>query len=212
MSLPSHTRRLASITGHIRPSLVGPPRTPAQPCSGSGVIKPTRDELIPMRKADYSHKTTWKTEFGENNRYVIRPLEFGDFDKNFPHVLNGLTEVGTVTKEQFRTRFSQIQKAGDLHHVVVIEDTQKAVIIACATLFVELKFIHECSQAGHVEDVVVDPTYRGLKLGRRILEALAKLGRQLGCYKIILDCGDHNVSFYEKLGYSKKEVCMAVYL
>lgn len=46
----------------------------------------------------------------------------------------------------------------------------------------------------------------------RIIEALTNIGRVEGCYKIILDCGEHNVQFYEKCGYKKKEVQMVQYL
>lgn len=51
-------------------------------------------------------------------------------------------------------------------------DLDKGAIIATATLFVELKFIRGCSKCGHIEDVVVDSTYRGLRLGLRVIEAL----------------------------------------
>lgn len=46
-------------------------------------------------------------------------------------------------------------------------DEEKGRIIAAATLLLEHKFIRNCGTAGHIEDVVVDSTYRGLKLGAR---------------------------------------------
>ena len=36
----------------------------------------------------------------------------------------------------------------------------------------ELKFIRGCAKCGHIEDVVVDSSYRGLRLGLRVIEAL----------------------------------------
>ena len=51
-------------------------------------------------------------------------------------------------------------------------DLDKHQIIATATLVVELKFIRGCGKCGHIEDVVVDSTYRGLRLGLRVIEAL----------------------------------------
>lgn len=53
-----------------------------------------------------------------------------------------------------------------------VADVDKQQIIATATLVVELKFIRGCSKCGHIEDVVVDSTYRGLRLGLRVIEAL----------------------------------------
>ena len=146
-------------------------------------------------------------------------------------------------------------------------ELDKQQIIATATLVVELKFIRGCGKAGHIEDVVVDSTYRGLRLGLRVIEALMQAaqaragGREQagwrgeslqmlrntrgrgkhivllklpptthntaqlqfherlcaclptclqswGCYKVILDCSEDNVPFYNKCGLTKKEVQM----
>lgn len=35
--------------------------------------------------------------------------------------------------------------------------------------------------------------------------------KNLGCYKVILDCGSHNIKFYEACGYTQKEVQMVQY-
>ncbi|GLI59207.1 hypothetical protein VaNZ11_001043 [Volvox africanus] len=72
---------------------------------------------------------------------------------------------------------------------------------------------HEGSaQVGHIEDVVVDPAYRGKKLGLKLIQALIDLAREAGCYKVILDCSEANSTFYEKCGLTRKEVQMVKYL
>jgi GNAT superfamily N-acetyltransferase len=55
----------------------------------------------------------------------------------------------------------------DLTACLSAADLDKNKIIATATLLVELKFIRSCGKCGHIEDVVVDSTYRGLRLGKR---------------------------------------------
>jgi hypothetical protein len=45
----------------------------------------------------------------------------------------------------------------------------------------------------------------------RIIDQLKHLGLRAGCYKVILDCAEKNVGFYEKLGFVRKEVQMAHY-
>lgn len=46
---------------------------------------------------------------------------------------------------------------------------------------------------------------------RRLITALAEAAQALGCYKIILDCAESNVAFYEKCGLARKEVQMVQY-
>ena len=45
----------------------------------------------------------------------------------------------------------------------------------------------------------------------RIIDQLKHLGERAGCYKVILDCAEKNVGFYEKLGFLRKEIQMALY-
>lgn len=47
--------------------------------------------------------------------------------------------------------------------VIVIEE--QGIIVACATLLVEHKFLRECGNVGHIEDVVVHDSQRGKGLG-----------------------------------------------
>jgi hypothetical protein len=43
-----------------------------------------------------------------------------------------------------------------------------------------------------------------MNLGKLIIEALTFIGKRTGCYKIILDCSDKNVPFYQKCGFTQK--------
>eukprot|EP00474_Spongospora_subterranea_P002926 CRZ03384.1 hypothetical protein [Spongospora subterranea] len=142
---------------------------------------------------------------------VIRPLEAGDFERGFIKLLGQLTNAGNVTKEAFLERFAELNSLPDTYKVAVIIDPAMNCVIACATLFIERKFVHGCGKVGHVEDVVVDATYRGRSLGLRVVDQLKTWANEMGCYKIILDCAVHNVPFYNKLGFVKKEEQMAYY-
>ena len=75
-------------------------------------------------------------------------------------------------------------------------------IVASATLYIEYKFIHGAALRGRIEDVVVDTDYRGMQLGKLLLECLIKVGEQLPCYKISLDCEPKMKPYYEKFGFS----------
>ena len=45
-------------------------------------------------------------------------------------------------------------------------------MVAAGTLLTELKFIRGCGRVGHIEDVVVDASCRGLKLGQRCVSGM----------------------------------------
>ena len=147
----------------------------------------------------------------ERPKLITRRLESADFHKGFIELLAQLSTVGAMSQTQFDAQLAVVNANSDRHSVMVIEDANKGRIIACATLYIEPKFLRSCGKIGHIEDVVVSSGYRGLHLGLEIIETLKKLAKERGCYKVILNCSDKNVSFYSKLGFSRKENQMAVY-
>jgi glucosamine-phosphate N-acetyltransferase len=87
------------------------------------------------------------------------------------------------------------------YYVTVIEDLRSNKIIGSATLVIERKFIHSCGIRAHLEDVVVDDTYRGKQLGKLIVVTVTLLAEVLGCYKMSLECKDKLIPFYRSIGY-----------
>jgi ribosomal protein S18 acetylase RimI-like enzyme len=57
----------------------------------------------------------------------------------------------------------------------------------------EQKFTRNLGRVGHIEDIAVDKSMQGRKLGLRIIQALTGISEDAGCYKTILDCSDENV-------------------
>jgi glucosamine-phosphate N-acetyltransferase len=89
--------------------------------------------------------------------------------------------------------------------VVCLHDNK---IVGTASYFIELKFLHSGGKTMHIEDVVVVQEHRELGIGKKLMSYLTNLATETGCYKIILDCGEHNIGFYEKCGFKKHEVQM----
>jgi len=55
----------------------------------------------------------------------------------------------------------------------------------------------------YLEDLYVQPAYRGGGLGKALLERLARLAAERGCGRFewsVLDWNSHAIAFYEKLG------------
>lgn len=164
-----------------------------------------RDELLAVR----FHELASELEnVGDN--LCVRQLRADDYSFGFLALLAQLTEVGEIPENFFKQRLALL--SGSKRQLMfVIEDTAQKRIVACGTLFIELKFIHSAGRCGHIEDVVVDKNERGRGLGRIIVAKLRDTAIRLGCYKAILDCAEKNVPFYEKCGFVRKEVCMARY-
>ena len=142
--------------------------------------------------------------------FDLRPLEPSDLDKGYLSLLSQLTTVGEPSPDALRERLGEIQSSKCIH-IRVMEDVDRSRIIASGTLFIEPKFIHNCGTVGHIEDVVVDVGYRGQGLGKSMIKGLVALAETSGCYKVILDCDEKNVHFYEQCGLKRRSIQMARY-
>lgn len=140
-------------------------------------------------------------------RYNIGNLSVEDYDNGVLHVLSQLTTVGDVRREDFN-KFVKLQQDNENHKTFVIKDIETNKVVGIATLLIEIKLIHGYSKVGHIEDVAIDKSVRGKKLGAYIIRYLCELAKSRGCYKTILDCDDENVGFYEKCGLSRRGVEM----
>ena len=176
-----------------------------------------------------------------SDEYVVRPLERDDFAKGYCSLLGQLTQADftqevclslpcccTVTQfnivvlkflfsyglfQQFETRFDQLEqlKAIQPTFIFVAEHISTHTVVASAACAVELKFIHSNGMVGHIEDVVTDGEHRRKGLAKSILQELQAAASAFGCYKVILDCAEHNVPVYEKAGFKQKEIQMVKY-
>lgn len=148
----------------------------------------------------------------DSEEYIIRPLERGDHEKGYCSLMAQLTSAD-FTQEQFEQRFDQLEqiKAIQPTFIYVAEHVPSQTVVAAAACAVELKFIHSCGMVGHVEDVVTDNFHRRKGLAKKILAELQTAAQGFGCYKIILDCAEHNVPVYEKAGFVQKEIQMVKY-
>ena len=139
----------------------------------------------------------------------FRKINYNDFYNNYFEILDQLsdTEKNKITFNKFK---NFIDNLNINHQIYVIEIDKK--VVASGTIFIENKIIHGLKNVGHIEDVVVDKNVRGQGLGKKILNYLTNLAKCLNCYKVILNCNESNIEFYENCGYKKKEFQMVQYL
>ena len=137
---------------------------------------------------------------------MIRELEKSDYYKGFLNLINYFTKnPKPVSYEDFVKVFESITNS----IVLVVEEREK--IVGTAKLLVERKFHNNFSKMGHIEDVVVIEEYRGKWFGNLLMKKLIEIGKEKGCYKIVINCNQENVEYYKKLEFIEKGTEMSLY-
>jgi glucosamine-phosphate N-acetyltransferase len=127
---------------------------------------------------------------------IIRPMERRDLTRGFAEALSGLAEVD-LNLTRLLDVFDLRRRQGIVTFVAVENDR----VLGTASLLVEQKFIHSGGKVGHVEDVAVQADARARGVGRALVDHLVGEARRRGCYKVILNCADHLLGFYERAGF-----------
>jgi len=141
----------------------------------------------------------------------LRPLASTDYKRGHLSVLSVLTVVTDPGEAAWVAQFNAFRACPRTYYGIVIVDKNTDRIVAVGTVFIERKFLRGLGSVGHIEDIAVDKSQQGRKLGLRIIQALTGISENSGCYKTILNCSDSNIPFYEKCGFQKKENEMAKY-
>ena len=140
--------------------------------------------------------------------YQIKELSKEDIEKqfnSFKYTLKNLREVGNLSVTDAIKLLLEINSRNGHIYVAQREDGE---IIGTGTLLIEQKFIRQGGKVGHIEDVATREGHEGKGIGKTITTKLIEEARRHGCYKVILDCSEKNVPFYEKTGFRRYEVCM----
>ena len=139
---------------------------------------------------------------------IITSLNIEEIKNNYISLLSNLSIVSEISTTDFQKYIDDIYNNGIIF-VSVINNTN---IIATGTIFLEQKIIRNGKKVGHIEDIVVNPEYRGLGLSTIIINKLTMYGFDNNCYKVILDCEEDIKKVYEKCGFKQKSIQMANYL
>jgi len=134
---------------------------------------------------------------------VIREMTGPDLAHGLLESLASLAEV-KLSFEEAAEVFRARMRSGVRTYVACIGEH----VVGTASLIVEQKFIHKGGKVGHIEDVAVHPDCRHLGVGSALVRHATEQARKLECYKVILNCFERLVPFYEGLGYRKHDVGM----
>jgi len=124
------------------------------------------------------------------------------------HLLSYLTSTYDLTLEEFNKKICDISNMG-LIIVCILRESTGIRLLGSGTIIIEPKIIHGGKSVGHIEDVVVHPDYRNQGIAQTILDKLVDYSRG-DCYKVILNCNPNMEQFYNKAGFEKKCIQMAL--
>ncbi len=122
--------------------------------------------------------------------------------------------VERKTKEQISDLYKQLNPNKQQLELREILNTNNPVVIACC--YVEDKIVGIASMAnykvisgnkGWIEDVVVDQNYRGMGIGRKLVEKLLNLAKEQKLSEVLLFTESHRneaIKLYESLNFHKK--------
>ena len=95
-------------------------------------------------------------------------------------------------------------------NIYVLEENNN--MLAAGTILFERKFIHNMSLYGHIEDIIVKKEHQKKGYGKLLINKLIDVCKTNHCYKILLDCSNELVPFYEKCGFKLNSNQMVIYL
>lgn len=136
---------------------------------------------------------------------TIRLMNATDLQRGFLAALSALKPTD-LTDEQAVEIFRRRMRSRVQTYVGLMDDR----IAGTASLLIEPKFIHNGGTVGHIEDVAVHLAFQHHGIGAALVNHLLEVCRQAGCYKVILDCEDTVIPFYEKLGFHRWERAMRI--
>jgi len=146
----------------------------------------------------------------EKINYQVRELEKKDLGPSlgFLETLSNLAKVGDLSRNKAEEVLEKIIKQDSQILIAVADDGQ---IIGSTTLMLEQKFLRGGKLAGHIEDVVTRKGYQGMGIASALIKKAVQIAKDSGCYKLILDCDDSLIPFYQKFGFKENENCMKIY-
>lgn len=119
---------------------------------------------------------------------TLRPLAASDYARGHLKLLSALTAAPDVGQDAWTARFDDLRAmnaARTSYLPVVIVEDQSDRLVGHATVFLERKFLRGAGTVGHIEDVVVDPSMQGKKLGLKLIEVLTAMSESAGAYKVL---------------------------
>ena len=131
---------------------------------------------------------------------VVRAAKPGDIHGGF-YVIDTDTEEILHYMEYDEDFTNENERGGErgLRGIAVLDDR---IIVSNSTGFLELDRQTFEIKRSHKDESVLR-SHRGAGIGSLLIKSLIKTAKQQKCYKVILNCSDKNIPFYNQFGFIK---------
>lgn len=132
----------------------------------------------------------------------IKEMDISDLViSGFSETLTNLRPVGDMSQDMKKTILEKINSQNG-HIFIAICDGK---VVGTTTVLIEQKFIRGGAKVAHIEDVSTRKDFEGHGIASTILKRCISYAKEMGCYKVILDCGKNVIPFYERYGFKSNE-------
>lgn len=129
---------------------------------------------------------------------MIRYAEIGDALVIHDLILK-MTPIPGKTQEKIKETLQVI--LNDKMYRVYVATVDDLVVGTCMMHF-QYKLTHRNQMGAHIEDLVVYKDFQGQGIGKLLLQTAIAEARLNNCYKVILNCFEHNIKWYGKFGFT----------
>ena len=135
----------------------------------------------------------------------IREIVQSDMDAVI-ELLQSMSEF-KPSKSEYLPIWNSFHQQSNVHSLVAVIDNQ---IVGYGSIVIETKI--RGGKMGYIEDIVSHSLFRKKGIGKAIVDGLFDVAKINGCYKVALQCKEHNVKFYEKCGYELSGLAMQMFV
>lgn len=131
--------------------------------------------------------------------YEIRELNKFDYYNGYLELMYEFTNY--KHDNSYETFVDYLNETNKTAIIVVVYSKLNNTVVGAGTIF-NIKKLHNNSVC-LIEDVIISEKYRKNGFGKTIINKLIELGTEkFKCYKVILNCLEKNIGFYEKCNFT----------
>ena len=154
----------------------------------------------------------WNTYLCNKDFPTIRPIQYSDYFKGYLGVAQQLSKIKLeLSYTEFRDRLKKISSNDGNVKTLILVVVMRGKVVGCGTLLTIYPKLHAPDKLCYIDDVVVDKNMRGNGLGTKLIEKLVENAKETKCYKVLLNCVEDNIKFYEKCCFIQKGIEMSIY-